>query len=173
MIPGVQNHVFTAEPKVFDSFNSGSKTSAAQAQSVPVASAQVSDVYQTSQEQPKKKRGLVGSVNHFISGCKKLGAGISEFAKGTFKGIGAGAAVGGSIYGVAAAVNGVKNFMGGHAAKKAGEEFVAKKLSKAFPALAILAGVATLGINIWKAKLNYNERRSDLEHRYEEPHLKS
>ncbi len=192
MTVGINNHVYTAAPDVFSGMDN-SKVASVSSKPVQIpAAAPQAPAVDTAQftTQPKKKRGFFGSINNFISNCKKLGAGIAEFAKGTAKGIAGGAVVGGSVLGIgkiadmakkhglknAAIAEATKNLPEGQILTKEArnaikERFKGQKMSKLYPALAILAGLATLGINIWKSKLNYNERRSDLEHRYEEPHL--
>ena len=195
MTNSISNHVYTSAPDVFCGIDNDTKSndiknnltqkSAPAINSNPgvaIPASSTKDVVQFT-TQPKKKRGFVGSINNFISNCKKLGAGIAEFAKGTTRGIFQGAAIGGSIIGVGKIDQAVKNHASIVAARKDavanGIEFTKElktaaktnKLAKTFPALAIVAGAVALGVNIWKAKLNYNERRSQLEHRYEEPHL--
>ncbi|MBQ3640363.1 hypothetical protein II906_00280 [bacterium] len=162
----IRNHVYTADPTTGTPASTPSVSAP-----LPAASAAPQADSVDLKSKPKKK-GLVNNVNQFISNCKKFFAGVAEYTKGTVKGIVSGAIAGTSIYGAANLAHKAKQFVDIRKLGKGAEEAAVnaikdKKLSKAAPAIAVVAGIATLGLNLWKSKLNLNETRSDIEHRYE------
>lgn len=110
------------------------------------------------QTQPKQKKGIIRKVKDTIANIKKFCAATKEYTKGVFKGVFAGAVAGSVVYTAGDIFNAVK--------KKAAEK--AETQAKRMPnkALAVLVGVAALGINIWTASLNATEAKSNIDHRW-------
>ncbi len=119
-----------------------------------VAAHKVGDTYESSAVTVNKGKGLKG----FIARVKSAFATFGEYTKGTFKGVTSGVVAGSVVYTAASAINFIRN----KAAEKAGT--VAKKLPNKF--LAGAAALAALGINLWNASLNANEKRSEIHHRW-------
>ena len=98
-------------------------------------------------------KGPIRAIKDFVRAAKKLGITLSEYTKGTFKGVIEGAVVGASVYTAGSLYKGIKN--------------LAKKPSKMpVKALAIASGIATLAANYWKTSLNTNEKKADVDHRW-------
>jgi hypothetical protein len=109
-------------------------------------------------EKPKKK-GPIKKLKGFIANVKKTFATISEYTKGTLRGI-KNAVVGGSI--VYTAGN-IANYFKTKSAQKAGEETVKKIPNKL---LAGIVAVGAIGTSIWQSSLNATQRGSEIEHRW-------
>lgn len=115
-----------------------------------MAAKNVGDTYETSVAQAQKPKGLKG----IIVGFKNFFVGVGEYTKGTLGGIAKGIAAGSIVYTGGSIIN--------HFKAKAGEG--AKKVPN--KALAVLVGGVSLAINLWKASLNVNEKRSENYHRW-------
>ena len=124
-----------------------------------MAAKNVGDTYEPSAAQPTKKGK---GINGLIANIKTFFATIGEYTKGTVKGVAKGVAAGSVVY----AGGSVINHMRTKAAEKIGEEAVKNVKKLPNKALAVAVGVVALGINLWKASLNLNEKRSDIHHRW-------
>ena len=112
-----------------------------------MAAKNVGDTYESSGK-PAKGKG----INGVIANIKSFFAAFGEYTKGTIGGIIKGVAAGSLLYTAGNIIN--------HFREKAGKKLLHNK------PLAILVGACTLGINLWKASLNVNEKRSDIHHRW-------
>ena len=100
-------------------------------------------------ETKSEKKGPIKSIKDFVRAVKKFGITVSEYTKGTFKGVFQGAIVGSVIY---ASGSAYKHF---------------KKASKLpVKALSVVGAVGTLFANYWKTSLNANEKKADIDHRW-------
>lgn len=97
------------------------------------------------EEAKKNKLGPIGKFKRFIGTVKKTFATMGEYAKGTFKGIVTGAALGSVGF---TALTLMK--------KPTGAKVVG-----------VLGAVAGLGIQLWRASLRANETRAVIDHTYE------
>ncbi len=116
----------------------------------PVAASPAKD---TVTQEKTEKKGPVRSLKDFIRAVKKFGINISEYTKGTFKGIAEGLLVGAGIFTAGSIYKGIK-------------QLVKKPSKMPVKALAVAGGLLTLAANYWKTSLNANEKKADVDHRY-------
>lgn len=121
-----------------------------------------SDSVELSTQQPKKKKGLFGSIKSGIATIKRTFASIGAYTKGVFKGIGS-AAVGGSIVYTGSTII---NAVNAKKVAKAGEE--AAKKFKGLPAAVLGIGTAAIafGLSIFNAHLDATEAGTKIDHRW-------
>lgn len=105
-----------------------------------------------------KKQSPINKVNSFIGNFKKVFATASEYLKGGVKGLEKGVLVGSVLYTTLSLVHKIKSKSAPH------KNFAAP--------LAIVSGVATFGLNVWKGSLNANSRNSEIDHRWKTGHNK-
>ena len=106
-----------------------------------------------------EKKGPIKKLKSFIAEVKKFFASLSEYFKGTVRGVGIGAALGSVVYTAGSIVNYFKS----KAAVKAGSELTKKVPNKV---LACIVAVIALASSLWKASLDASDRRSDIDHRW-------
>ncbi len=114
-----------------------------------------SDKFQASSKDEGKK-GPVQVVKDFVRAVKKFNITLSEYAKGTLKGIGQAALAGSAVFTVGSAINFAKK---GKIAAKTAKRFHSG-------ALAIATAVVTMGANYWKTSLEANNKKADVDHKY-------
>lgn len=128
---------------------------------------QSADTVEISTEQKPKKKGPIKRLKGFIANVKKFFATAGEYTKGFFKGLVQGATAGAIVY----TAGDIINYAKANAAKKvvaeAGAE-TTKKVVRKIPnkALAVVALVGAIAINLWNASLNATEKKSEIEHRW-------
>ena len=125
------------------------------------------DSVELSTTKKEKKKGPIKRLKSFIANVKKFFASAGEYTKGFFKGLVQGATAGALIYTAGDIINYAKTSAASKAAAEAGTEAAAKVVKK-IPnkALAIVALVGALAINLWNSSLNATEKRSEIEHRW-------
>ena len=128
---------------------------------------QSADVVNLSTTQNQKKPGPIKRLKGFIANVKKFFATAGEYTKGFFKGIIQGATTGALIYTIGDIANGLITKKASKVTAEAGAE-AAKKVVKKVPnkALAAIAVVGAIAINLWNSSLNATEKRSEIEHRW-------
>ncbi len=120
------------------------------------------DSVEISSKEPKKKKGLFGSIKSGIASIKKAFASIGAYTKGIFKGIGS-AVVGGSVVYTGSTIINAAN---AKKLAKAGGDVAAK--AKNLPAAILGIGTAALafGISLFNAHLDATEAGSNIDHRW-------
>ena len=101
-------------------------------------------------EDRQEKKSAVSKVSSFIGNIKKAFASAGEYTKGFFKGIAGGAVAGSLVYTGSTVLKAIKK----------------KPSNKAGKALAILTAGGTFVYNMYKAYLNSNEAKANIDHRY-------
>ncbi len=101
-------------------------------------------------EHKHEKKSPVSKVSSFIGNIKKTFASLGEYTKGFFKGIGGGALAGSIVYTVTSAMKAIKK----------------KPSNKGGVVLAMTTAVGTFAYNMYKAYLNANEAKANIDHRY-------
>jgi len=101
-------------------------------------------------EDRQEKKTAVSKVSSFFGNVKKAFATAGEYTKGFFKGIAGGAIAGSLIYTATTILKAIKK----------------KATNKAGKALAVIAAVGTFAYNMYKAYLNSNEAKANIDHRY-------
>ena len=166
------------QPKV--SFTAPPVTPANQTQTTvgeAIAAAPAQDTVQISKPKAEKK-GFVKSVNEAIGNFKKFVASAETYTIAGFKGFFKGAVVGSMAFAGGMLINEARKLPSKLAMKgkevspeiiKASTEKITKlgKNNKFIGAAAALIGVGTFAGTLWKATLDVNEKKSNIEHRYE------
>ena len=98
----------------------------------------------------KQKKGVVSSVSRGIGGIKKFFASAGAYTKGVFAGIAGGAVAGSLVYTASAALKALKK----------------KPQTKGSAILAGLVAAGTFAFNMYKAYLNSNDAKAQIDHRY-------
>lgn len=143
----------------------------------PTAQAAAKEVTDPVAKQPKQKKGFVQSLKDFVRAVRKFFINVSEYGKGTAKGVFSGGIVGALVFGATHAVLSIKKFVknrSGNIAKgiEEGIETAGKKAPKALKktklplVLGIISGAFVLVKNLWDASLIANEKKADVDHRY-------
>ena len=165
------------QPKV--SYTAPPVTPANQSQTTvadAIAAAPAQDSVQISKPKAERK-GLVKSINEGIGNFKKFLASAETYTVAVFKGLFKGAILGSLTYAGGMLINGVRKFVYNHRANSAkvteaiktqATEKLAKlgKSNKLVAAGAAVLGVVTFVGTLWKANLDLNEKKSDIEHRF-------
>ena len=107
-------------------------------------------------EEPKKKTSLWQKTKNFITGVKKAFITAGEYIVGTVKGVFYGALGAAGVLGVDAVRNAVKKAPAGFSTKG--------------KVIAGVVGFATLGYQLFKANLNANQKKAEVEHRWATGH---
>lgn len=111
------------------------------------------DTVELSSKTKPEKKGFVKTVNHAISNFKKFFATLGAYTVAGAKGFGKALAFGSIATVASIGIDAIAN----------------KKI--AHPKIAACVGaftaVATFATTVWKASLDLNEKKSDIEHRYE------
>lgn len=141
-----------------------------------IAAAPTQDTVQISKPKQERK-GFVKSVNETIGNFKKFFASAETYTVAGFKGFFKGAIVGSLTYAGGMLINAVRKFVYNHRANSAkvteaiktqATEKLAKlgKSNKLVAVGAVALGIATLVGTLWKANLDLNEKKSDIDHRF-------
>lgn len=101
-------------------------------------------------EHKHEKKSPVSKVSSFIGNIKKAFASLGEYTKGFFKGAAGGAIAGSVVYTASSIMKAIKK----------------KPANKGGKALAIVVGAGTFVYNMYKAYLNANEAKANIDHRY-------
>ena len=165
------------QPKV--SFTAPPVTPANQTQTTvgeAIAAAPAQDTVQISTAKLEKK-GFVKKVNEAIGNFKKFVASAETYTIAGFKGFFKGAVVGSLAFAGGMLINQTRKLPSIIAKKgkdvsaeviQNADAKIAKlaKNNKFIAAGAALVGVATLAGTLWKANLDLNEKKSDIDHRF-------
>ena len=140
----------------FDPSQPPTISAASVASATPTSTPDKADLSTTKEEKPKR-RGPIKVIKDFIRSIKKFNVSFAEYTKATFKGIGEGVIAGCAVYGGSKLFNVIKKGLAKDAEK------VMKLPAKP---LAIVAGVGVLLANFWKASLDANQKKADVDHRW-------
>ena len=116
----------------------------------PAATKEVIKADTLEMEDKKQNKGVVSSVSRGIGGIKKFFASAGEYTKGVFSGIAGGAVAGSLVYTASAALKALKK----------------KPQTKGSAILAGLVAAGTFAFNMYKAYLNSNDAKAQIDHRY-------
>lgn len=136
------------------------------------------------QSNPTQKDGFVQKIKNFIAAAKKLGIIISEYAKGIVLGVIKGGIVGLLTAGSFRAINWAKPYI--LESRIWQDKLVKMKLISLlkFPlkpvlnhpkiqtAVAVLAGLSVLAVELFKTSLNVSEITAEVDHRWNVGHRK-
>lgn len=116
----------------------------------PAATKEVIKADTLETEDKKQNKGVVSSVSRGIGGIKKFFASAGEYTKGVFAGIAGGAVAGSLVYTASAALKALKK----------------KPQTKGSAILAGLVAAGTFAFNMYKAYLNSNDAKAQIDHRF-------
>jgi len=108
------------------------------------------------QEPPKKKRSFFQKIRDFYASIKKGVINTTEYGKGTFKGLVSGAVGVMAVLGVDSMINLVKK--------------APNHISTKGKIIAGVVGAVCMGVNLFKAYLNANEKKAQIDHRWQTGH---
>ncbi len=97
-----------------------------------------------------EKKSIVSKVSTFVGNIKKGFASFGEYTKGFFKGVGGGALAGSIVYTASSIMKTLKK----------------KQSNKGGVVLAAVTAAGTFAYNMYKAYLNANEAKANIDHRY-------
>lgn len=160
----IQNIQADSRFKALESFKSA-QTAATMPE---VAKAEIPKDEVQIQQKPKKKTSLLQKFKNVCAACKKFGIVAKEYAVGAVKGIANGMVAAAGILGIDAAIGIAKRIKASTPAEKA-----ANILSTKGKVLAGIAGVATLGYNLFQANLNVAEKKANIDHRWSTGHTQN
>ena len=172
---GIQPKTAYTAPPVANANNT--QTTVAEA----IATSQVApanDTVQVSSTAKPERKGLVKTVNQAISNFKKFFASAEAYTVAGAKGVGKGVIAGSLFLAGGLLVNEARKLPAIIAKKgrDVAQEVIANsdakiaklaKNNKFIGVGAALCGIATFATTLWKASLDLNEKKSDIEHRYE------
>ena len=125
----------------------------------PTVPATSVDSVEITKNEEKPKKGIITRFKDFIRTIKKFNATIGGYTKATFDGIKNAAVAGSLLFTGGKIVNIFKT----KAAQKAGKE-ITKALKKAPAAAGIIGALAAIGVTFWKASLDVNKDRAEIDH---------
>lgn len=147
-------------------FNAGSSPSVSEitepVQTPPATKAVPStkmDSVEFSEGEKKPKKGIITRFKDFIRTIKKFNTTVGGYTKATFDSAKNATITGALLY------TGVKvvDFFKTRAARKAGKDII--KSMKKMPIVAgILGAISAIGLTFWKASLNVNKDRAEIDH---------
>ncbi len=126
----------------------------------PTVPATTVDSVEITKTEEKPKKGIIGKFKDFIRTIKKFNATIGGYTKATFVGAKDAVLAGSALFTIGSVINHFKT----KAATKAGEEALKKLRKLPSKTLGIIGAIAAVGISFWKASLEVNKDRAEIDH---------
>lgn len=129
-------------------------------QTQPAVPATTVDSVEITKTKDKPKKGIITKFKDFIRTIKKFNTTVSGYTKATFEGAKDAVITGSALFTIGSVVNHFKT----KAATKAGEEALKNLRKIPSKTLGIIGAIVAVGISFWKASLEVNKNRAEIDH---------